>query len=153
MQKKVIDGLTTFEIQLEVDFEDEPKTLKKFEDKLGFTRLYEAVRSGSQEAVVELLTTFKQNMKPDIRTKIEAAGTDGASIDELIEMRDQPNNLNIRQESLKGSTTKDTALNAEELNAIYKQVIGICKIAPRLLPDVPTASEDFSFNRILKRLP
>ena len=44
------------------------------------------------------------------------------------------------------------ALNVDELNAIYKQVIGICKIAPRLLPDVPTASEDFSFNKILSRL-
>ena len=67
-------------------------------------------------------------------------------------MRDQINDANIKQESLKGSTPIDTAQNVEELNAIYKQVIKICKIAPRLLPEVPTASEEFSFSKILSRL-
>jgi hypothetical protein len=91
-------------------------------------------------------------MTPELRKKIEAAGTDGAIIDELIGMRDEINDMNIKQETLKGSTPKKTALNIEEMNEIYKQVIGICKIAPRLLPDVPTAAEDFSFSRILNRL-
>jgi hypothetical protein len=135
-----------------VDFEEAPKELKKIENKLGFLQHYEQVRTGDQQALVKLLTAFKQNMSRKLKQQIEAAGTDGQFIEDLIDMRDQINETNIRQEALKGSTPNDTALNVEELNATYKQVIGICKIAPRLLPEVTTASEDFSFNRILSRL-
>jgi len=151
-QTQALDHLTTFKIQAEVDFEDDPDTLTLIEDGLGFSKQYSSAKSGSQEALIELLTNFKTNMTPELRQKIEAAGTDGAIIDELIGMRDEINDMNIKQETLKGSTPKKTALNIEEMNEIYKQVIGICKIAPRLLPDVPTAAEDFSFSRILNRL-
>jgi len=151
-QAKALENVTTFKIQTEVDFEDDPGMLKQIEDALGFSKSYDRAKSGSQEALIELLTTFKINMTPELRKKIENAGTDGAIIDELIDMRDEINTLNVQQEMLKGSTTRDTALNVEELNDIYKQVIGICKIAPRLLPHVPTAAEDFSFSRILNRL-
>ena len=151
-QKQATDNLLTFKIQLEVDFEDDPDTLRQMENNLGFSRLYNAARSGEQEALIQLLSVFKQNMSPALKKKIVQAGMNGEIIDELIDMRDQINKLNIKQEALKGSTVNDTALNVDELNAIHRQVIGICKIAPRLLPDVPTASEDFSFSRILNRL-
>jgi hypothetical protein len=137
---------------LEVDFEDDPDTLKQLEDMLGFSRYYSQVRSGGQEALIQLLSAVKQNMTPEVRLQIEDAGMDGAIIDELIALRDEINEMNIKQVALKGNTPKSTALNIGELNAIYMQVIGICKIAPRLLPDVPTASEYFSFTRILSRL-
>ena len=151
-QKQATDNLLTFKIQLEVDFEDDPDTLRQMENNLGFSRLYNAARSGEQEALIQLLSVFKQNMSPAIKKQIVQAGMNGEIIDELIDMRDQINKLNVKQEALKGSTVNDTALNVDELNAIHRQVIGICKIAPRLLPDVPTASEDFSFSRILNRL-
>ena len=151
-QKQATDNLLTFKIQLEVDFEDDPDTLRQMENNLGFSRLYNAAKSGEQEALIQLLSVFKQNMSPALKKQIMQAGMNGDIIDELIDMRDQINKLNIKQEALKGSTVNDTALNVDELNAIHRQVIGICKIAPRLLPDVPTASEDFSFSRILNRL-
>ena len=91
-------------------------------------------------------------MNTEVRQQIEAAGMDGAIIDELSAIRDEIIMVNIQLEALKGSTSKKTAVNVAELNAIYKQVIGICKKAHRLLPDVPTSSEEFSFARILKRL-
>jgi hypothetical protein len=140
------------ESQLEVDFEDVPDKLQEIEKKLGFTRHYSNARYEKQEAMVQLLSAFKINMKPELRQQIEDARMDGEIIDGLIAVRDVFNDLNVRQEALKGSSPKDTALNADELNAIYKQVIGICKIAPRLLRDVPSASEDFSFYKILSRL-
>jgi chitinase len=152
IQYQTVEDLVTFKIQLEVDFDDDPDTLKIIEDRLGFTRLYDQVYAGGQEALIQLLTVFKRNMKPELRQQIEDAGMDGASIDELINMRDPIHETNIRQEVLKGSTPKDTNLNVDEMNVIYKLVIGICRIAPRLLPDVPTAKEDFSFARILSRL-
>jgi hypothetical protein len=151
-QNEGLDGLTTVKIQIEVDFEDDPDTLKLMLDKLGFSRFYSDAKKGDQEAMIQLLTAFKTNMTPELRRKIEDAGMDGAIIDELINMRDEINEMNVRQEKLKGSSPKETALNIAELNAIYKEVIGICKIAPRLLNDVPTATEDFSFARILSRL-
>jgi hypothetical protein len=151
-QKQAVDDLGLIKVQLEVDFEDDPTQLKLMEDQLGFTRHYDQVQKGDQEALIQLLSVFKKNMSPELKQQIEEAGSNGQTIEDLIAMRDQINEMNIRQESLKGSTTNDTALNVEEMNAIYKQVIGICKIAPRLLPDVPTASEDFSFARILSRL-
>lgn len=152
LQKQALENLVTFKIQLEVDFEDEPKELKKIENKLGFSRHHEQVQSGDQQALIQMLTAFKQNMSLKLKEQIEEAGTDGQSIEDLILMRDQINDINIQQEALKGSTPHDTAVNVEEFNAIYTKVIGICKIAPRLLPGVSTASEDFSFNRILNRL-
>jgi hypothetical protein len=58
----------------------------------------------------------------------------------------------LKANNIVACSPNDTAVNVEELNATYQQVIGICKIAPRLLPKVATAIEDFSFNRILSRL-
>ena len=152
LQKQALENLATFKIQLEVDFEEEPKELKKIENKLGFARHYDQVRTGDQQALVQLLTAFRKNMSPKLKKQIEAAGIDGQIMEDLIDMRDPINDTNIQQEALKGSTPNDTALNVEELNATYKKVIGICKIAPRLLPEVATASDDFSFSRILSRL-
>jgi len=151
-QSETLADLASFKIQLEVDFDDDPQKLKEIENKLGFSRYYNKARNDQQEALIQLLSTFKENMSPALRQEIEDAGIDGELIDQLIAMRDEINALNVRQESLKASAPKDTALNLEELNAIYKQVIGICKIAPRLLSEVPTASEDFSFTKILSRL-
>ena len=152
LQSKILADLATFRIQLQVDFEDKPEKLEEILQQLGFTRYYNQARDEQQEAVIQLLSAFKQNMNPELRQEIEDAGIDGEIIDGLMAMRDQINDLNVQQEALKSSTTKDTAVNVDELNAIYKQVIGICKIAPRLLVDVPNAGEDFSFTRILNRL-
>jgi len=118
-QNLALEKLATFKIQLDVDFEDDPNKLRDLEQKLGFSRHYSQVRSGNQEALIQLLTAFKQNMTPEVRQEIEGAGMDGAIIDELIAMRDEVNEINIKQETLKGNTPKDTALNVDEMNAIY----------------------------------
>ena len=152
LQTKALADLATFKIQLEVDFEDKPEKLQEILKNLGFTRHYNSATDEQQEAVVQLLSAFKKNMSPELRQEIEAAGIDGVIIDDLIAMRDPLNALNVQQEALKNSTPKDTAVNVEELNAIYKKVIGICKIAPRILENVPSAGDDFSFKKILSRL-
>ena len=115
----------------------------------------EAATNGVALAVkelIQLLTAMKENISAKLQEQIETVGIDGKSIDDLIDMRNQINDANIKQESLKGSTPIDTTQNARELNAIYKHVIRICKIAPRSLPEVPTASEEFSFSKTLSRL-
>ena len=95
-QKHAMNQLATFKVQLEVDFEDDPDTLKQLEDKLGFSRHYNQVRSGDQEALIQLLAALKQNVSPEVKTQIKDAGTDIAIIDELITMRDEINEINIK---------------------------------------------------------
>jgi hypothetical protein len=57
-QTQALDHLTTFKIQAEVDFEDDPDTMTLIEDGLGFSKQYSSAKSGSQEALIELLTNF-----------------------------------------------------------------------------------------------
>lgn len=150
--RQAITDLVTFKIQLEIDFEDEPEKGELILKKLGFDRHYKEASLQEQEGSIEMLSAFNENMTPELRQEIIDSGTRAELIDGLLGMRDVVADLNVDQEDLKDSTKKDTAVNVDELNAIYQQVIGICKLAPRFLTDVPTAEEDFSFRKIVSRL-
>lgn len=150
--KQAITDLKTFKIQLEIDFEEEPEKGELILKKLGFDRHYKEASKEEQEGSIEMLWAFNENMTPELRQEIIDSGTKAELIDGLLGMGDVISDLNVDQEDLKDSTKKDTAVNVDELNAIYKQVIGICKLAPRFLPDVPSASDDFSFSKIISML-
>ena len=152
LQEEALSDLATFRIIVEVDFQDQLDKLKQMMDLLGDNRFYKDVTKANQESLVQLLTAFKNNMTEELKGELTQAGMEAALIDRISALRDPISEANIRQEALKSTQPNETAVNVETLNNIYKQVIGICKIAPRLLPDVPSAEADFSFRRILNRL-
>ena len=59
---------------------------------------------------------------------------------------------NITQETLKGSSKLITEEAVTEFNAIYDEVISVAKIARNFYKGDPAKQDEFSFNKIRKKL-
>jgi hypothetical protein len=137
--------LAVFKTQVTVDFK-ESKRDKDILKNLGYGQ-YAKVQRGDQEALVELLTTFRKNMTPELKQEIADAGTDAAIIEEIISYADVVKDRNVKQEEKKGTKTTITADGINQLNAIYKQVIGVAKIAASFYAADKQKAALFSFSK------
>lgn len=141
--------LSFIKTQIEVDF---GKDAKKIIKTLGFNKNLRSVQKGDQEALIELLYSFKKGLTQSLRTQITDKGTNAVLIDRIIAYADQMKQTNVSQETLK-ETTK--ALSEEALkafNEIYNEVIGICKIASNFYQFDPLKKEQFTFTKIIKNM-
>ncbi len=138
--------LGEFKIQVEVDFEDN-KREKEILKQLGFAH-YAKVIKGNQMALLELLAKFKENMSPQLQAEITDAGTDETYITQLSGYAATVAKLNVNQESLKKIKKTIVASGIEEMNAIYKQTIGVAQIAAKFFAADAAKAELFSFSKI-----
>jgi hypothetical protein len=140
--------LGDFRVNLRVDFDDKAKVEEIFR-QLGFAAHYSSAQNDDQEALIQLLYQFKQNMTDALKTEITSKGSPAQLIDDITEYADELNEANITQETFKGSTKEVTAEAVAEFNEIYKQAIGICKIASRIFKSDALIKQKFSFRRII----
>lgn len=93
---------------------------------------------------------FKTNVTQEIRTKIAAKGIRPQLIDELIDLADELTSSKIAEGVFKiqKPASNTGAINA--FNGIYKEVVGICKIARNVLTDNKVAWNSFSFAAAVK---
>ncbi|WP_025864779.1 hypothetical protein [Prolixibacter bellariivorans] len=59
---------------------------------------------------------------------------------------------NISQETLKATTKEVTEEAITVFNEIYKEVIGICKIASSFYKDDKLKKEQFTFSKVVARM-
>ena len=142
-------NLSFLKTQIEVDFGKDSKEMIK---TLGFNKSLRAVHQGDQEALIELLYSFKKGLSESLRAKMIEKGTNPELIDSLIEYADQLKQANLSQESLKETTKvlSETAINT--FNEIYAEVIGICKIASSFFQFDPIKKEQFTFTKIIRNM-
>jgi len=150
--EEVIPKLTAFKKQVEIDFEDDNRE-KEILDSLGF-KLWKKVQNGSQEALVELLATFTENMTPALQTEITDAGTDVAYITNIKTYAAIIRDKNIAQEGKKGDRKTITADGITQLNKVYTNVMKIAKIASALYTETgdKLTAEKFSYAKTLATL-
>lgn len=134
-----------FKTQIEVDFEDDDRE-KDILLSLGFA-LMPKIQSRDQEALVKLLASFTTNMTATLKQEIVAAGTDAEIIDTIISYAAIIKDNNVAQEAKKGTKKTITADGIKQLNAIYKQTIGVAKIAARFLAADEAKAALFSFTK------
>ena len=119
---------------------------------LGFAKYLRDVQKGNQEALIQLLNAFRKNMNDSIRKEITEKGLNNALIDNIIGYTSSFENANVTQESFKASSKEVTQEVRDSLNAIYDEVIGICKKVSNYYRYEPLKAEQFTFNKVLRNL-
>lgn len=152
IQETSLKNLSVFKVQLEVDFSDNKPRLEFLLDNLGFTRNYVAARKGDQEGLIELLFSFKENMITSLKNELISKGIQAQLIDNIKGAAVQLRDANVDQENLKDVSKELTAEAIEEFNAIYKEVMAVCRISAKLFKENPAKKNKFTFSRIAKRL-
>lgn len=144
--------LSTFKIGIEADFKSNKSRLTEIQTLLGFTQYWKAVTRNDQEALVELLYRFKQNMTPALTTEITTAGTATTLITTIKSYADTLKDANVNQEFAKSTRPVTTAAGVTEFNEIYDEIIKVCKICRNLFKDDPIQKDNFSFAAVKRRL-
>ena len=150
LQLSAVYKLGLFQEQVKIDYSGD--TLKNLLDSLGFTRFFKAVKGGKQGETVQMLVQFKQNLGDDLKAELIAKGMAAALTDEIITLANQLNEANVLQEKLKSSHPVESRQAVEEFNAIYKEAIGICKIARRVFMGNPEKQARFTFSKLIKQM-
>ena len=149
LQAQAKKDLSLFKVQVEADYSANKTRRNWILDTLGFTEHFKAVQKNDQEALIELLYTFKQNMDKALKTELMGKGISAALIDGISAHADKLKSANVTQETFKGSTKEITAAAIKEFNAIYEQAISISKIAAKVLKDNKTIAPKFSFSKLV----
>jgi hypothetical protein len=113
---------------------------------LGFQRFYAAaVNRKQQEDLGQLLERVGQGIDATLEQELVAAGLPQARIAAIRELAAEYNAGNVRQESEKSQRTARTAADVEALNAIYTEVMGVSKLARKVLSAQPVIRDSFAF--------
>lgn len=152
VQANAIKDLGFFKTQIEEDFKKDKNRLKWILDTLGYTAHWKKVQNKEQEALVELLYKYRQNMTRDLQTEITAKGTSNTLIENIKGYADQLKIANVTQETFKGSSKGLTKEAIDEFNAIYDQSISISKISAKLFKEDKIKADKFTFSKIIKNM-
>jgi len=150
LQKDALDKVGLFKTQLEINFDR--KRYAELLKRLGFDAHYQKVQRNNQEALINLLIQIRKNLKASVKAEITAKGIAATLLDDLIAAADALNQANIRQEALKSATFGDSYEAVTEFNAIYNEIMAICKVARRVFKGDPDIKFAFSFAKVLKAL-
>lgn len=152
IQTNALRDLAEFKVQLMEDFKNNKTRRDEILTRLDFTAHHKEAQNKDQEALIQLLLTFKQNMTATLQTEITNAGTAVALITAIIGYADVLKNSDITQETMKGSRKVVTQAAVEEFNEIYNYVISIAKISAKFFKDDKAIKDKFSFAKTIKNL-
>lgn len=138
--------LAFIKTQIEVDFDNEAVEILK---TLGLNK---NLRNISQESLIQVLYAFKKGMTNPLKNSITQHGTNLVLIDNIIGYANQLQQANLGQESLKSSTQEVSQEGVDTFNAIYKEVIGIGKIASKYYKDDKLKKDQFTFSKVVKKM-
>ncbi|MCY1722394.1 hypothetical protein OU798_18740 [Prolixibacteraceae bacterium Z1-6] len=149
IQEPALHDLSFLKTQIEVDFGNDAKEIVK---TLGYNTYLKDARKGDQEALTQLLYAFAKGMTDTLKAEIVAKGTNPALIERIVGYGSQLSQANVNQESLK-ETSKMVAEEAVEVfNRIYKEIIGICKIAANYYNNDPLRKGQFTFKKVIENM-
>ena len=149
IQAPALRDLSFLKTQIEVDFS---KTAKIILKKLGYDKQHRNAHKGDQEALIQLLYSFKKGMNDNLKNDFVSKGINPELIDRIIGYATQLKEANVSQETLK-ETTKSVSEEAITLfNDIYNEVIGICKIAASFYQYDAIKKEQFTFTKVVSNM-
>jgi len=150
MIEPALEDLKVIKQMLKVKFDK--KEAGQILYKLGYPQHYKKAVNRDQEELIKLHFAFHQGLSETLKTRITATGINPAILDRIISRTDELYESNIRQENAKVTAR---AMNNETIdfcNALYKEVIGICKIGYSFYSKQPEKRNQFSFTRIINNL-
>ncbi len=121
-------------------------------DTLGYSRHLSGAQKGNHESLIQFLVQYKDNMTAELKAEIIGKGIGEALIDDIINKAESVIDADVTQENLKEESKTHTEEAQKEFNAIYEQIIGICKICHQLFKEDKLKAEHFSFSHILENM-
>ena len=91
-------------------------------------------------------------MIDSLRQEIIGKGMNSSLIDNIIGYADTFKQANVTQETYKESTKEVTKEVSDTFNAIYDEIIGICKKASNYYQYEPLKKEQFTFSKVVDNL-
>jgi hypothetical protein len=141
-------GLMDLKVDIEVGFKKTPTRMKSLLTLLGLNML--KAKNSKQSSYVDIMLTLKNNLTAAVKAELVAAGANPTAIDALLLQATQLVEANDKQELLKVTRKDVNTVNVEELNAIYDEVISVCKLATTYFVGNSTLLEQFNFTKALK---
>lgn len=131
--KEVTATLTTKEIaakamlqqaktQIEVDFGKDKTKCSNILTALGLSKV-KLIKNASQDATIEMLTTFRNNLTPVLEADLIAAGMSPTTLTSIKALAAELYQANAIQEQKKIGSKETTATLNAQLNDLYDEVI------------------------------
>src|SRR5512138_407648 len=150
IQVPAFRDLSYFRVQLTQDFKKEPAKRDELLVTLGFSRFYGTGIKSNQTNLILLLKTFKSSMTAQVKQDLIAKGMSAALIDNIMAYAESMQDADVTQEYQKESTKHITGEAAVAFNAIYDEVIAICRIAATYYKFEPLKKDQFTFAKIIR---
>ncbi|MBK8806132.1 MAG: hypothetical protein IPO21_05620 [Bacteroidales bacterium] len=144
--------ISFFKTQIDEDFKKETAKRDEILTTLGFAKHLRGVQKSNHESLIQLLYQFKTNMTETLRKDITDKGLNSTLIDNIIGYANAFIQANATQETFKGSSKETTQEVTDVFNAIYDEIIGICKKASNYYQYEPLKKEQFTFSKALSSL-
>ena len=144
--------ITEVKIQIEQDFKNTPSRRSEILNQLGYTNHFKQAQKKDQEALINLLYQFKSNLTAELKEEIADKGTSPETLETIKSYAETLKNADVTQEGFKSTRPELTAEAITALNQVYDQTISIAKIASNFLKDNKAKKEQFSFNKVSKKL-
>ena len=151
VQEDALTDLSDFQVQLKEDFKSDELLKNELLTSLGFTSWFSKAKRKNQAALINLLLKFKSTLDGTARDVLLDAGYSAELLDKICGYANVLNEANTSQETLKGSSKEPTEEAVKELNAVYREVIGLAKIARRFFIKDKVKAELFNFKKIMKQ--
>ncbi len=152
IQTQALKDLAELKVQIEQDFKKTPTQKTEILTQLGFATHHKTAQKGDQEALINLLYQFKNNLNTTLSTQIVEKGTAQATLDTIIAHANTLKEANITQETYKGTRKEITEEAITAFNKLYEEVISITKIASNFYKTEKTKQQQFSFAKVAANL-
>lgn len=145
----LIDKLVTFKKNIEVDFKRSPD-YNTITAELGLNGIN--IHNLTQAEIIALVTNLKRKLTPELIAKLTSKGMPAAVPNSIVERAEEIFNLNNQQEKLKGKTKEVTGTMLTEMNALYEDIMKICKLAADYYKKDPVKKSMFTFTKVMKNM-
>ena len=152
IQKQSLKDLAEVKTQINEDFKKDASRKTEILTLLGFNAYHKEAQKGDQEALIQLLYSFKNNLTTALKQEIIDKGTAAVILDQIVTYAATLKTADINQETFKGTRKEITTASVTLFNEIYDQVISIGKIASKFYKEEPVKKDLFSFTKINKTL-
>jgi hypothetical protein len=145
------DDLETVKLNIKINFVSDKNKQLELQSKLGFNTGV-TIGKMTHSELVALLLTFKRELTPALLAELTAKGLHADVPNRIIAAAPLINDANSTQEKLKISTKEANDTIIREINKLYTEIIGICKLAADHYKRDAVKKEMFTFSKILHNL-
>ncbi len=119
--------------------------------RLGFNDFYNGAVDDNQVAMVNLLARFDENLTADLQKELQEKGLSEKRIGLICGFAATYSKDNITQEGRKEERGTLTENDIKELNGIYAEIIGICRMGQRVFRGSRNVSDRFVYDRVVRQ--